>query len=907
MVKEELYIIVDGERKQLDLTSPSDITLNFVSNLFNDLSKINASYSYTFKLPRTANNVRVLEIADDVRANGKFTCIKNDAEYIYDGVSLFSNANLYISGVEEESISAVLTWDVNKGLQELNKRDMSLRELGNYLPEGEYDYVGDEASDYEKDKVVKVAGWENDRLTFNKMSEYNSTRPAFRSLHNAGVHPFFYAQATEGTHIDYNGSMGGIMDKILHFPPENSLWEENGYLNKNIPFIEANEEIEYNKSSYYTDNAELTSKIYFKTYAFPTPIVPVPYLMNIISMVFNINLDFSGDLYNNLCLPLVDNKVSDALARLNYIRILVVGDRSTDFMGYLRLYPLVVNNYTDINPLEYGIGAVTHEEGGHEWQSYTFTSFKSDYFETKLMITGNLTIEVPSPSGSHEKPAFYKGNYPKILLINESYKDKDIFVAGELPCTKISYRVVDGQNYTRLNFNFNPQDGNNVFLSEPMCKEWFAMRLVWGKDEEEYTQHGFGYIHEAYGDLQMYVVPSNYVFGCHVNLFKNLPDISCMDFIKSVCYALGGYPTQTNVNTINLTKYADIITRINAGEVNDWSKKVLKGLGENLDDLSFEPNDVTGLTLAQKNYYLMKNDKIDEFGNEEDNNKLEDAYQHGYEKIELASDMVEPSQTIFTYPFYGGILWEKGGYYMRKAYAQSDLWDKSIAIDCPKGGDRWTLVDDKETPVISDVYDLLCDCREMKPILGVVEPIRVPVAETTRDTTIDPTTGISYPVLTIHYTGAYSDYLSMRPWNCTTDMQRVNGHDLLQELFGNPCLVKEDMNLNVADLAGLDLEKPVFLEKYNSYFAIKNIEVSSSDGISKVELIRIPPEILDPAPRIATPDISADEPTGEIVGDDNGNNAGNGGDFIERDPWAEDEGTNNADNNLESDNEQEVE
>ena len=185
MVKEELYIIVDGERKQLDLLSPSGITLNFVSNLFNDLSKINASYSYTFKLPRTANNVRVLEIVDDVRADGKFTRIKNDAEYVYDGVSLFSNANMYISGVDKDSISAVLTWNVNKGLQELEKHNMSLQELGNHRQEGEYDYVGDEASGYEKDKVVKVAGWENNWLTFNKMSEYNPTYPAFRSLHNA--------------------------------------------------------------------------------------------------------------------------------------------------------------------------------------------------------------------------------------------------------------------------------------------------------------------------------------------------------------------------------------------------------------------------------------------------------------------------------------------------------------------------------------------------------------------------------------------------------------------------------------------------------------------------------------------------------------------------------------------------
>lgn len=44
---EELYIIKDEERHKLDLNCPSGITLNFKSNLFGDLSKISASYSYT--------------------------------------------------------------------------------------------------------------------------------------------------------------------------------------------------------------------------------------------------------------------------------------------------------------------------------------------------------------------------------------------------------------------------------------------------------------------------------------------------------------------------------------------------------------------------------------------------------------------------------------------------------------------------------------------------------------------------------------------------------------------------------------------------------------------------------------------------------------------------------------------
>lgn len=874
MVHEELYIIVDGARKKLDLPSPSGITLNFVSNLFNDLSKINASYSYTFKLPRTANNVRVLELVDDVRADGKFTRIKNDAEFVYDGVSLFSNANMYISNVENDTISAVLTWNVNKGLQELSKHDMSLNELGNHLPDGEYDYVGDEGSEYEKDKVIKVAGWDNGIPTFNKMSEYNSAQSGFRSLHNSGVFPYFYAQVEEGRYDDYR--LPGIAEKILHFPPENSLWVEDNHLNANLPFIWGSTEIEYERAAYYTRDESVGNHKHFKTYAFPTPIVPVPYLMNIIGRIFNLNLDFSGDLYNSLCVPLVTNNVSDALARLNYVWILVTS-RNVSWSNYLYLSCNTINRYSNINPL--GDQVVTTNRGatGMEWRSYSFTSFKSDYFESKFMVTGNLTIEVISPEGSHNMPAFYEGNYPKILLYTEAYKDDEFYIAGELLCTAISYRSEDGVDYTRLNFNFNPQDGNDAFLSDPICKTSFAMRLVWGKDEQEYLEHNFD-INDSFGALYMSIVPTNYTFGCHVNLFKNLPDISCVDFIKSVCYALGGYPYQTGDGAIMVQEYTDIIDRIDSGDVSNWSDKILKANGANTEDFNFDPNNVTSLTLAKKNYFLMKNDKLDEYGNEEENDKLDDAYKHGYECIEVDSDMLDNTQTLFTFPFYGGFLWEKGSYYKRKAYEQSDVWDESIARNSPKGGDRWALAKDEKIPAIANAVDLICDCRDSKPMLGVVEPRSVPVAEITRDTTIDPRDPIEHIVLIVQYTGQSIDYLSMRPWNCATDMPKVNGRDLLQELFGNPCLVNEEMNLNVADLAGLDIEKPVFLEKYNSYFAIKNIEVSSSDGISKVELIRIPPELFDPA--APTPEIVVEEPTLENGGD-------NGGGFEVVDPWAE--------------------
>jgi hypothetical protein len=282
----------------------------------------------------------------------------------------------------------------------------------------------------------------------------------------------------------------------------------------------------------------------------------------------------------------------------------------------------------------------------------------------------------------------------------------------------------------------------------------------------------------------------------------------------------------------------------------------------------------------------MKNDKVDDFGNEEENDKLEDAYEHGYQRIEVASDMLDKTQIIFTFPFQGGFLWSKGHYYLQdylhdiplatnriSAINGIEIYEGNLTPVTSIGQDRWVIADEGYNGTNS-FRDPRYKSQEAKPMLGVVQPIRVPIATLTESLqqpfdpdNPDASVGGINAYHTITYQNEDTQYLSMRVWNCATDMPKVNGHDLLQELFGNPCLVKEEMNLNVADLASLDMEKPVFLEKYNSYFAIKNIEVSSSDGISKVELIRIPSEILAPTP--TTPEIIVETPTEEEVLDDN--------------------------------------
>ncbi len=174
---EELYIIDKGVRLRVDLSTPSGITLNFKSNIFGDLSKITCSYSYTFKLPLTANNRRVFDNADDIRATSDKIRKRLKAVYIQNGIPLFDNANLYIDSTETH-FNAVMTWGVIDGFQALKDEDISIRELpfDSMATYGPVDSL---------------------------MSEYKNTDEVVRPLYNAGA-MYVSVNGNKNVYITYN-------------------------------------------------------------------------------------------------------------------------------------------------------------------------------------------------------------------------------------------------------------------------------------------------------------------------------------------------------------------------------------------------------------------------------------------------------------------------------------------------------------------------------------------------------------------------------------------------------------------------------------------------------------------------------------------------------------------------------
>lgn len=167
MINEELYIYINGNRERLDLKTPSGITLSYESNLFNALDKVNCSRSYTFNLPRTRNNIRVLGMLDDIRAVGARIGERYKAEFIVNGVDLCPNANIYISEFKG-TYSAVMTWGVVEGLKELQSAKVNISDL---------------------ESASEMASIENNPLVVTPKTDGRATQINF----NAPMFPFYEA------------------------------------------------------------------------------------------------------------------------------------------------------------------------------------------------------------------------------------------------------------------------------------------------------------------------------------------------------------------------------------------------------------------------------------------------------------------------------------------------------------------------------------------------------------------------------------------------------------------------------------------------------------------------------------------------------------------------------------------
>ena len=123
-MRDELYI--NGYKA--DMGSGTSISLNYKSNFLTDISKIVSNNSYTIRLPKTANNLRIIECSHIPSAATDFPYLVHAGTLVRDGVEIVRDANVVLLSVGEQ-IEIALSWGNVTNFEALVNSGKSLQEL----------------------------------------------------------------------------------------------------------------------------------------------------------------------------------------------------------------------------------------------------------------------------------------------------------------------------------------------------------------------------------------------------------------------------------------------------------------------------------------------------------------------------------------------------------------------------------------------------------------------------------------------------------------------------------------------------------------------------------------------------------------------------------------------------------
>lgn len=751
---EELYIIDNDQRLKVDLSNPSGITLNFKSNIFEDLSKITCSYTYTFKLPLTANNRRVFDNADDIRADSSKIRLRLKAEYIQNGIPLFSNANLYIESTDT-CFNAVMTWDVIDGLQTLKDNDIALHELPNDNTEtgfGPFSLNNGESSDNPPSRGD--SGIADDGKT---------------------VHAFDNLALVLGP--DYNCGIPHrkwrmTMDSRYRFP------------------------------GWFTD---------YETP--PMPVVPVYKLVTMINETFGTHFLLGKHI--------TSENISDLDNQQEVVEVGVIPLISTNLNSVQlakRVATLSGLKFENINAtLSEKAGDATTEARFPD--ALTFTSITiptSDYFkvgEFTYSNSGNAGTTrpnvgiMPSVNGitvevdGHIRAVFtdyYRGgsggDTPELRIYQRRRSQYRPNVPGYRQTARIFYEWVelatltgeqDGLNgdFYVYDFNFTMEEMNERLECGPLSST-FATPIIFAfsaklKDVLEVRP------------IKVYLVNSSsgkYKF----DVVSNLPDISCLTFMKSLYYMIGAFPSTDAEGNIVPIFYTSILDNLRNGNIVDWSNKGTTDVAALPSKTAYVSGD-----YAQHNLYLMKSDS-DESKSDSSSDDA-DVYYSGRGELSVENQTLSQSKTIIQLPFYAPFNYDK----------KNPSFDMGQTFKC------WTMEKEDGKSVINWV--------DPKPCLGLIRDRNYYLS----------TDGGPYEVA--------GTVMSMIVWNGFANMVGNESYAYLQRIMRKPFVITENLLLNEHDLRHLDYAVPVYLSKYGAYFAIVSI-TRDSNGISKCELLKLPDE-----------------------------------------------------------------
>lgn len=741
-MKEDLFVLTPNGYERVDLNEPSGIQLNYKSNLFGDLSKIECSHTYTFKLPMTINNRRIFDFAEDIRHQSSMIRRRLTASYFQNGVNLFQNANLYVDSVGT-SYNAVMTWDVIGGMNSLKENDISLRELPNNNDETFFGSV---------------------EMTTEGES-FSNTELVLHPLYNCGL-PYF-------------------------------KW----------------------KMPYYDTSQGRSPSRYTSFSAYPMPVVPVYKILQIINDHFGTkfklgssigigdakNFDGKRAVVEKGVLPLVSTELNyeERYKRRCYLSGMTFTYVNSTIKEENELH---INDVISFNQIVCGTPADYLEIGKLRLSKHDVAGTVYDKVGLQPKVK-NMSVEIDGclvvaftdflqgrTNSSDETPALTIYQRQQVWKDNgPGYRSSTHLYYEWVELDSIEGESIGSSNgYTLYEFNFSLENGGNRLSCENLKERGGSLLFVFS--------HRIRHIVSIQKDIEVFLKNSNNCISSHsMDVISNLPDIGCLNFVKSLFYMMGAFPFVNSSQEIIPRFYVELQDNLNSGNVLDWSDKLPGAASDMPSEIKFATSD-----FAQSNYYLMKSDNMDSEYDPE--NIDDDVYAPALGCMTVENSTLEKSKTVIQLPFFAPYILNR----------KLPSYETGDTIKC------WTLADDAPSNERNTVYNRLEFCNP-EPSLGII---------TDRDIAQELNTG---------ETIVKGQVMTMEIWNGFGSIQSNESYNYLQKIIRKPFVIKEYLLLNEFDLIDLDYSRPVYLDKYNSYFAIVSI-LRDGNGKCKCELLKIPKE-----------------------------------------------------------------
>lgn len=741
---EELYVETANGLEKLDLNIPSGITLSFKSNLFGDLSKITCSHSYTMTLPMTIRNRRILDFAEDVRHQSSMIRKRLTAHFSQNGVNLFRNANLYIESVNK-GYKAILTWGVISGMQELSDADIPLKELPN---------DGEEAIFGTLDK------WESEE------TEFDNNASVLYPLYNCGI-PYFKWEALKPTVLEgHREDVTGYYHYYGYstYPmPVVPVWRIIDMINRHFKTkFNLGSHLGIGQANGFTKEREVVEK----------GVVPL------------VGLDLTYDnrfmrraILSGIKFQYVDKKVATDEGEIYFpdaITFTQIAVQKNDFLK--------------------GCNSYLSRPGTVSGDLFQNIGVMPMFDNISLEVDGILHVgftDITSNTGEPE-------DAPKLTLVQQqlvySYtvgapgreQVRSRYKWEELATVEGEYVGLNGVYYV-YEFNFAATEGKKRLAFENAQE---------GKPIMFQFNHRLKGIFTMRKDIEFFILNNDKVVEKHpIDIIGNLPDIGCLTFMKSLFFMMGAYPYVDSNGNIIARSFDEIRQNLEKGNVLNWDSRAYSDANDGNEEIKFSQSD-----YAQRNYYLMKSDKLHEEYDPEDID--DDVFADGIGCIEVENTGIDLEKTVIQLPF-------NAPYILNREFPTFPTGDTMKV---------WTLKKNDEKMSRQSYLKEFCTPN---PILGIIKDRE-------------------YGYLTNDGTYVKEGVkMTMVTWNGFKDFADNPSFAYLGKIIRQPFVVTENLRLNEFDLRDIDYTVPVYLSKYNSYFAVISIQRDSS-GKCKCELIKLP-------------------------------------------------------------------